>query len=109
MKRVKIGDLKNNLSRYLSYVRDGGELLVLDREVPIARVLAYGMDRAGASTSPDGYWNDERLARLERQGTVVRPQEAGRQWIQSLRPAKLPAGAPSAVELLLQTRRESAR
>ncbi len=109
MKRVKIGDLKNNLSRYLTYVRDGGELLVLDRDVPIARVLAYGMDRAGSSTSPEGYWNEERLLRLERQGTVARPQEAGRSWVKSLRPAKLPAGAPGALDVLLQARRESTR
>ena len=34
---VKIADLKNNLSRYLSRVRRGGELTVYDRDTPIAR------------------------------------------------------------------------
>ena len=36
MKSVKIADLKAHLSAYLREVRDGGALLVKDRETPFA-------------------------------------------------------------------------
>ena len=39
MKTVNIADLKNNLSAYLEKVRHGEELIVKDRNQPIARVL----------------------------------------------------------------------
>ena len=37
---VSISDLKANLSRYLREVRRGGEVQVLDRGKPVARLLA---------------------------------------------------------------------
>ena len=39
MRAVNLGDLKNNLSRYLSAVRRGEELVVRDRNKPIARII----------------------------------------------------------------------
>lgn len=39
MRAVNIADLKNNLSRYLDDVRRGGEVLVKDRNKPIARIV----------------------------------------------------------------------
>ncbi|HZS44373.1 MAG TPA: type II toxin-antitoxin system prevent-host-death family antitoxin [Blastocatellia bacterium] len=39
MQTVNIADLKNNLSAYLEKVRRGEELIVKDRNQPIARVL----------------------------------------------------------------------
>lgn len=39
MRAVNIADLKNNLSRYLNEVRCGGEVLVKDRNKPIARIV----------------------------------------------------------------------
>jgi prevent-host-death family protein len=46
MRTVNIADLKNNLSAYLDRVRAGEELLVKDRNRPIARLvpLAAGVD-----------------------------------------------------------------
>ncbi|MCA1815010.1 MAG: type II toxin-antitoxin system prevent-host-death family antitoxin [Acidobacteria bacterium] len=46
MRTVNIADLKNNLSAYLERVRRGEELLVKDRNRPIARLvlLAAGED-----------------------------------------------------------------
>lgn len=35
---VRIGELKNHLSRYLQVVRGGGSLVVMDRDVPIAEI-----------------------------------------------------------------------
>ena len=45
MSTVSISDLKANLSRYLREVRRGGEIQVLDRGAPVARLVppaAYG-------------------------------------------------------------------
>jgi prevent-host-death family protein len=39
MRTVNIADLKNNLSAYLERVRAGEELLVKDRNRPIARLI----------------------------------------------------------------------
>ena len=39
MTTVSISDLKANLSRYLREVRRGGEIQVLDRGVPVARLV----------------------------------------------------------------------
>lgn len=66
MKRAKIAELKNNLSRYLEHVRGGGTILVLDRDRPVARIVPV------ASPSVTSSDDDERLARLERQGLIRR-------------------------------------
>jgi prevent-host-death family protein len=39
MRTAKIGVLKNQLSAYLRYVRNGEEVVIYDRNVPIARIL----------------------------------------------------------------------
>jgi antitoxin (DNA-binding transcriptional repressor) of toxin-antitoxin stability system len=41
MRTVKIGVLKNQLSAYLRYVRNGEEVIVQDRNKPIARFLPF--------------------------------------------------------------------
>lgn len=41
MKTVNIGTLKNKLSSYLRYVRDGEEVIVQDRDVPLARIIPF--------------------------------------------------------------------
>lgn len=41
MKTVNIGELKNQLSAYLRYVRNGEEVVVCDRSVPVARILPF--------------------------------------------------------------------
>ena len=38
--RANIGELRNHRSRCLEYVRGGGEVLVLDRDRPVARIVA---------------------------------------------------------------------
>ena len=38
---VKIGELKNRLSAYLRAVRKGQEIVIKDRETPIARLVPY--------------------------------------------------------------------
>src|ERR1700683_3811466 len=39
MRTANIGTLKNQLSSYLKYVRNGEEVIVCDRNVPVARLL----------------------------------------------------------------------
>lgn len=41
MKTVNIGTLKNELSAYLKYVRNGEEVIVRDRDVPVARIVPF--------------------------------------------------------------------
>ena len=47
MKVVKIGDAKNNLSRYLAFVRRGGRIRILDRETPIADLTPVDLQTDG--------------------------------------------------------------
>ena len=60
MKSVNIADLKNNLSLYLKEVRAGGEILVRDRNNPIARIVP--LSKASAE--------DEELAQLAAKGKL---------------------------------------
>lgn len=113
MKRVKIADLKNNLSRHLALVRSGGDLLVLDRETPVARIIPFDRREVGEhppSGRADDYWTPERLAQLEQSGAIARRgiKKMGA-WAKTAAPVTLPAGTPSAVGLLVQVRRESQR
>jgi antitoxin (DNA-binding transcriptional repressor) of toxin-antitoxin stability system len=59
MKQASISDLKNQLSRYLDYVRQGETVMVLDRKVPVAEL------RPISSADPKS-----RLVLLERKGLV---------------------------------------
>ena len=83
MKYAKIGELRDGLSRYLDQVRDGGEVLVLDRDRPVARIVP-----AGAAHPAPGADSD-RLLDLERRGLLRRGK--GRY------PAALKRGKPVAV------------
>ena len=67
MKKAKIAELRNHLSRYLEYVRAGGSVLVLDRDRPVARVIP--LDRRPHPPSalrsymgdPRGRWEGDTL------------------------------------------------
>ena len=89
--------LKNNLSRYLSYVRRGGQVIVYRRDTPIA-VLGPVHGNAVAGQEEDG----ARLRALQRQGIV----RVGSGVIpEPLR--NPPTGAPAGVlEALLEERAE---
>lgn len=71
MKSVNIAELKNRLSSYLSEVKAGEEILVRDRNLPIARIVplaqasgdedllalaAQGKLRLGEGTIDDSLW-----------------------------------------------------
>ena len=73
MRSVNIVALKNQLSRYLAEVRQGEELLIRDRRVPIAKIVplrqagepeaegialaAAGKLRLPEATLPASFWS----------------------------------------------------
>jgi prevent-host-death family protein len=63
MKTASVTELKANLSRYLRMVRRGSEVQVLERGVPIARLVGLG------NVAPA---EQDRLERLERAGLLRR-------------------------------------
>jgi prevent-host-death family protein len=64
MKTASVTELKANLSSYLRMVRRGSEVQILERGVPIARLVGVEGSLAVDET--------ERLERLERAGIVRR-------------------------------------
>src|SRR6187402_1330510 len=110
MQPVKIADLKNNLSRHLARVRRGGEITVLDRDTPVARIVPFTHAEAGGKSSGERQGGKretaERVAALARQG-VLSPgnPRAVAEWVEEHQPIGRPAGTASAVDLLLEMRR----
>jgi antitoxin (DNA-binding transcriptional repressor) of toxin-antitoxin stability system len=66
VKRATISQTKNQLSALLELVKRGEEVLVLERDVPIARIVP--VERLGRRDA------DMRLADLERRGVIRRPR-----------------------------------
>lgn len=65
MKRAKISELRDQLSRYLDEVRRGETIEIVDRNVPVARVVPIvAGNRKGRKQ--DGAW----IERLRRSGHV---------------------------------------
>jgi prevent-host-death family protein len=81
MSQVSVTELKSRLSHYLREVRRGGEVLVLDRGVPIARLtpLPSGKQRS----------DQARRDRLIQAG-VLRPGRGNAAWILETPPLELP-------------------
>ena len=83
MVHAKIGQLKNHLSRYLDLVRAGDEVLVLDRDRPVARIVP--LDAAAPTPGAD----KARVARLERNGLIRRGTAERPAWLGKRRPVRL--------------------
>lgn len=105
--QANIATLKNNLSRYLKTVQAGTEVVVLDRERPIARLVPYrevtakGKTRGGADA-------DGRLDGMVQRGAVTHRGDVGATaaWARAHKPAKGPKGTPALSDLFLQMRDE---
>lgn len=67
MKVAKLSKMKDELSRYVDYVRHGGRVRVLVRGLPAADLVPISGTGGGESDGPDAA-----LAELERQGVVRR-------------------------------------
>jgi prevent-host-death family protein len=98
MKAVSVSELKANLSRYLDMVQRGSEVQVLERGVPIARLVGLEAGR------PKGRKDEQdRLDRLERAG-MIRRGTGDLRWVLEQEPLKVPG--PSVVEALLEDRED---
>lgn len=64
MNAVSVTEAKNNLSKLLKKVRHGQSILILDRNVPVARLEPL------AAGSPES--DDAKLLELERRGLLKR-------------------------------------
>ena len=47
MRSVNIAELKNRLSTYLSYAKNGEEIVIRDRNLPVAKIVPFDRGNAG--------------------------------------------------------------
>lgn len=87
---------------------------MLDRDTPVARIVPFSHAEAGGNRAADRPGDKtgatERVAALVRQG-VLSPgnPRAVADWVEDHRRIVRPAGTASAVDLLLEMRREPRR
>ena len=85
MRSTTIADLRNRLTQYLQEVRAGEEIVVRDRQRPIAKIVPYTVDdegaddvalvasglmRKGSGTVPASFWKARR-ARVTMKAAVA--------------------------------------
>jgi antitoxin (DNA-binding transcriptional repressor) of toxin-antitoxin stability system len=95
MKKASITEAKNNLSALIDSVKGGIPVLIVDRGRPVARLEA--VNQIGS--------DDDRLARLVREGVVRPARGAAPKALFSSRPPRGKKGA-SGVRALLDERRD---
>ncbi|MGB6088739.1 MAG: hypothetical protein WBG26_04540 [Candidatus Binataceae bacterium] len=95
-KVARIGQLRDGLSRYIKHVRSGGTVVVYERDTPVAEIIPIRQPRSRAGK------DEERIARLEAQGSIVRGAGTGK-WFQKYTALKIP-GAASVLQALLEER-----
>ena len=95
MKKASITEAKNNLSALIDRVKGGSPVLIVDRGRPVARLEPV--------TSIDS--EDDRLARLVRDGLVRPARGATSKTVFATPPPRAKKGA-SGVRALLDERRE---
>jgi prevent-host-death family protein len=108
--QANIATLKNSLSRYLRAVREGEEVVVFDRDRPVARLVPYLADGAVSGTSEQAGTrrDDEDADALLRRGAVTHrgSSAAVQAWIREHAPAATPGGTPTLSDLLQKMRDE---
>jgi antitoxin (DNA-binding transcriptional repressor) of toxin-antitoxin stability system len=97
VKSAKISELKNNLSRFLAYVRRGGTVRVYDRDTPVADITPCG----SAARDADG---EATLASLERDGLL---QRGTKDLPPDFLRRRLPKAKASVLQALLDERRDN--
>ncbi len=85
MRSTNIADLRNRLTQYLQEVRAGEEIIVRDRQRPIAKIVPFSIDedeaddaalvaaglmRKGSGVIPHSFWKARR-PRITVQKTVA--------------------------------------
>lgn len=105
--KANIAILKNNLSKYVRTVREGGEVIVLDRDQPVARLVPYREVLAQPGGSDASGDDDARLAGLLTRGAISHRGTAdGPMSSAPARPPQLPPDAPSLSALFQRMRDE---
>jgi prevent-host-death family protein len=51
MRNVNIAELKNRLSRYLTFAKGGEEIVIRDRNLPVAKLVPFSGDGSEAKMS----------------------------------------------------------
>jgi prevent-host-death family protein len=97
MIQTNVSTIKSQLSSYLDRVKGGEEVVIAERDRPVAKLVPY---RAGSPKA--GGWNG-RLVELARRGEV-RIAEKNKERL-CLIPAPAPKAGAKVVEALLQERR----
>ena len=85
MRSTNIADLRNRLTQYLQEVRSGEEIVVRDRQRPIAKIVPFSVDdddaetialvagglmRKGSGSIPASFWSARR-SRVTRRAAVA--------------------------------------
>ncbi|MGH9347666.1 MAG: type II toxin-antitoxin system Phd/YefM family antitoxin [Vicinamibacterales bacterium] len=96
MKKASITEAKNNLSALIDSVKGGSPVLIVDRGRPVAR-----LEPVSSLSAED----DDRLARLVREGVVRPARGIAPKALFGTRPPRAKRGA-SGVRALLDERRE---
>jgi antitoxin (DNA-binding transcriptional repressor) of toxin-antitoxin stability system len=47
MRSVNVAELKNRLSKYLTFAKSGEEIIIRDRHLPVAKLVPFVSDEAG--------------------------------------------------------------
>ena len=86
MRSTNIADLRNRLSQYLQVVRAGEEIVVRDRQRPIAKIVPFTVDddeaedaalvagglmRKGSGALPPSFWNARRPRLAKRKAAAA--------------------------------------
>ena len=98
MIQTNISTIKSQLSSYLDRVKGGEEVVIADRDRPVAKLVPYRSSESRANG-----WA-ARLAESARRGEVR--LSAGSNRPLRLKPARAPKGGAKVVATLLQERRD---
>ncbi|MGC2162306.1 MAG: type II toxin-antitoxin system prevent-host-death family antitoxin [Silvibacterium sp.] len=90
MKTAQIGELRNKLSGYLREVRKGEEILIHDRNIPVAKIIPY---------VPDSIEEQERILIATGQMTPRKSTESHEEFVKRFlaRPRSAPRVSARAV------------
>jgi prevent-host-death family protein len=47
MRSVNVAELRNSLSKYLTFAKSGEEIIIRDRNLPVAKLVPFVSDEAG--------------------------------------------------------------
>jgi prevent-host-death family protein len=98
MKKASITEAKNNFSALIDSLKSGSPVLIVDRGRPVARLEAVSGAQQGGE--------DGKLLRLVREGFVRPRRNALPRALLKTEPPHPGPGGPSAVDLLIEERRE---